>query len=113
MRAAEAAMKALVVGRDSRIGRALSEALVEGGHQVQGTSRRPDAAGKGYQHLDLADPDVESQPLPSVDVAVFCAAMTRFADCRADPALARRVNVESPVALARRLAGQGARVVLI
>ena len=106
-------MKAIIVGIDSRIGQALGEALVSGGHQVHGTSRRQDAVSKGHQHLDLADPGVERLSLPSADIAFFCAAITRYADCRASPLLARRVNVLTPALLARQLSGRGTRVVLL
>lgn len=106
-------MKAIVIGVDSRIGRALSEALSARGDSVCGTSRRRDAVDKGHLPLDLADPDAGGASLPFADVAFFCAAMDRFAECRNNPLLARRVNVLSPVALAQRLSSQGTRVVLV
>jgi dTDP-4-dehydrorhamnose reductase len=80
---------------------------------VYGTSRRQDAVDKGYLPLDLADPTAGDAPLPFADVAFFCAAMAQFAECRNNPVLARRVNVLSPVALAKRLSSQGTRVVLL
>ena len=89
----------------------LFHAAGDGGMGDSGLGSRNSA--KGIQHLDLADPLAGEATLPDADIAFFCAAMARFADCRAAPALAHRVNVSSPSALARRLVGQGTRVVLI
>lgn len=104
----------LVIGVDGLIGRALAQALAARGDTVVGTSRRPSPGGAGAPiTLDLAASGAARTPLPPVDAAVICAAMARFADCREQPELARRVNVEAPVALAARLATSGARVVLL
>ena len=46
-------------------------------------------------------------------MAFFCAAVSGFAVCRADPAYARRVNVDGTGALVRRLAGEGTHCVLL
>jgi dTDP-4-dehydrorhamnose reductase len=105
-------MKALVIGSDSTIGRRLAPALRNAGWQVHGTTRRP-ADGEDLVHLDLADPQCVAVRLPPVDVAFFCAAITRFSDCDADPALARQVNVLSSVALAERLAAAGTHAILL
>ena len=45
--------------------------------------------------------------LPEADIAFFCAAITSFAACRTNEALARQVNVTSPLLLARRLVAAG------
>jgi dTDP-4-dehydrorhamnose reductase len=52
-------------------------------------------------------------PLPPVDVAFFCAAVTRFSDCDANPTLARQVNVLTPVALAECLVAAGTHAILL
>lgn len=106
-------MKAIVVGIDGLLGRALGEAIRASGGEVHGTSRRQDASANGVQHLDLADPHAGEAAMPPADVAFFCAAMARFADCRANPTIARQINVLTPAALAQRLAAQGTRVVLL
>lgn len=108
-------MRALIIGIDGTIGRALGDALAADGGTVYGTTRRDGPAIGSSQRLrlDLAAPDAADTPLPQVDVAVFCAAMARFADCREQPDLAHRVNVAGPLALARRLVGAGSRVVLL
>lgn len=104
---------AIVVGGDSLIGKALSAALRARGDQVTATSRRGDA-GADWVRLDLADARaVAGVELPAADVAFLCAAMTRLAECRDAPELARRVNAESPAALAARLTTAGTRVVFL
>jgi dTDP-4-dehydrorhamnose reductase len=105
-------MKALVIGSDSMIGRRLAPALRSAGWQVHGTTRRS-ADGGDLLRLDLADPQCVAVRLPPVDIAFFCAAITRFSDCDADPALARQVNVLSPVALAERLVAAGTHAILL
>jgi dTDP-4-dehydrorhamnose reductase len=105
-------LRAIVVGGDSRIGMALAAALARRGDVVHATTRRACGA-EGGMRLDLADEASAAQPLPAADIAFFCAAITRFADCRADPVRARQVNVTGPAALAKRLVREGTRVVLL
>lgn len=99
----------LIVGVDSGIGAVAARRLREAGWWVIGTSRR---GTPGTISLDLAALP-ERIDLPEVDVCLLCAAMTRQADCRADPERSRRVNVEAPVRLARRATEAGARVVFL
>ena len=63
--------------------------------------------------LDLGERCAIDADLPAVDIAFFCAGMTRFVDCRAQPDRACRVNVTAPAALAARLVRLGSRVVLL
>jgi dTDP-4-dehydrorhamnose reductase len=106
-------VKALVIGADGRIGAALAGALRRRGDVVYATSRRALDRGDRWLRLDLADPQVSSLTLPQVDMAFFCAAMTRFADCRADPERAYRTNVAGPAALAAVLAERNTQVILL
>src|SRR4051812_30738414 len=106
-------MKALVVGADGTIGRALMQALQRQGHEVRGTSRRAICNSRDTSQLDLEKSDLASIALPQSDVAFFCAAMAKFSDCRADPLRARRINVDAPAILARRLVQQRTHVVLL
>jgi dTDP-4-dehydrorhamnose reductase len=104
----------LIIGIDSLIGASFAEALVTRGTAVIGTTRRAQSSGPGARMvLDLAAVDAAHVQLPSVDVAVLCAAMARFADCREHPEVARRVNVSVPAVLAARLVRAGARVILL
>ena len=103
---------ALVVGSDGVIGSALYDHLSRHGVTVFGTTRRePTPNSRRLVFLDLAEPQLAVDRLPKVDVAIICAAMARFADCRTQPELARRVNVTAPAELASRLVDRGAFVV--
>ena len=104
--------KVMIVGGDGLIGSMLVRSFARRGWEVVSTSRRA-GAGASTVRLDLGDPEAGSAALPSADVAVFAAAMARFADCRAAPDLARAVNVDGPVSLAERFARGGTRSVLI
>ena len=105
-------MKALVIGGDSAIGRALKDKLESKQDTVFFTTRRLTSAHNAL-HLDLASPDAETTRLPQADIAFFCAAITGFAACRNDKKLAERVNFIAPSVLARRLVDAGSRVVFL
>lgn len=95
-------MRAIVVGIDSLVGRALGEALSARGDTVYGTTRRSAEASAGTAwFLDLAA-HTAAVDLPRVDVAYICAAVTSLADCRASPDRARLVNLRAPAQLAAR-----------
>lgn len=107
-------MRALIIGIDGYIGANLARSLVDVGCDVVGTTRRDASAGPGRRvRFDLVNDEVASVPVDGVDVAFFCAAMARFADCRERPEISRRVNVVAPAALGARLVDAGARVVLL
>jgi dTDP-4-dehydrorhamnose reductase len=104
-------LRCLIVGADGSFGGALSGELRARGHSVAVTTRRRDrATPEGAMFLDLAD---AIPRLPGADVAVICAAMARFEDCRRFPELAHRVNVLAPLELARTLTRAGTRVILL
>ena len=106
-------MRAIVIGVDGGIGRALSNALSLRGHGVFGTTRREISASENMAHLDLASTDVAAVSLPPAEVAIFCAAMTGLAECRKNHELSRQVNTTAPALLARRLVDAGTRVIFI
>lgn len=95
------------MGVDGVIGSALYARLGRD-KAVLGTTRRekppPDLIS-----LDIAMAD--DVRLPVVDSAIICAGVTSLAACRMQPAGTRRINVDAPLALARRLAGRGTFVV--
>jgi len=100
----------LVVGADGMIGTAVGARLEAAGRTVIRTSRRDIP---GTIPLDLAA-DPASWRLPGgVAVAVLCAAVTSTEACRSRPDEARRVNVEGPVELGRRIASGGGRCVFL
>jgi dTDP-4-dehydrorhamnose reductase len=100
----------LVVGADALVGRGLADGLAAGGAQVYRTTRRRVARPNDIL-LDLADPAFMRVPLPEVGTAFLCASVNGFADCRADPAAAFRINVDATAALARRLVERGCHVI--
>lgn len=106
-------MKTIVLGGDGAIGRALARSLQATGHEVVATSRQPDANAQGLWPLNFEHGDLEKTPLPQGDVAFFCAAMTKFADCRVHPVRAQQINVTGPAVVARRLVEQRTNVVLL
>lgn len=106
-------MRILVVGGDSPIGAAFVRASERRDVAVFASTRRKDTVDGNQFYLDLADDATDAAMLPAADVAFFCAAVSGFAVCRADPALARRVNIDGAGKLARRLTKQGTYCVLL
>jgi dTDP-4-dehydrorhamnose reductase len=105
-------LRVLVVGADGTIGSALSQKLLDLGYNVFQTTRRTSTNNSACSiFLDLAEPVIDADRLPDVNVAIICAAMSRFADCRTRPDLARQVNVVSTSSLARHLTKRGTFVV--
>ena len=105
-------MRALVIG-EGLIGTALKERLRALGHEVIGTTRRRNKVSKHLVHLDLDLESFISTDLTEIDVAYFCAAMTKYDKCRDDEPMARRINATNPAAIARSLVDSHARVVLL
>lgn len=105
-------MKALVIGVDGGIGRALARGLADRGDHVIATTRRA-GASRSEIRLNLASESIATQELPQADVAILCAAMTGLAECRKNPELSQQVNAIAPAVLARRILAQGTRVVFI
>ncbi|UPY38179.1 sugar nucleotide-binding protein [Sediminicoccus sp. KRV36] len=102
--------KIMVIGADGTLGAALRHAAAARGLAVMGTSRRP---GGALLPLDLTAAQ-ESWQLPeAVDTAFLLAGNTNMAACEADPEGTARINVEATLTLARRLAAQGAQVVVV
>ncbi|MEM7503745.1 MAG: sugar nucleotide-binding protein [Pseudomonadota bacterium] len=91
----------LIVGADAALGTALTGELRARGHEVLTTSRR--ASGDGLL-LDLEmDPAGWPSMPPDLNGAFIAAAMTSQKDCAANPAQARRINVEHTLTLIARL----------
>ncbi len=125
--------RALIFGSTGHIGRALAGRLAAAGVEIVGSARpgaadapdpcpgsRPDSCSvppsalPSALPLDLSDEEaVRNVPLPPADVAFFCAGVTSLKACAADPGASRRVNVQAPILLRRRLATQGTRLVYL
>lgn len=105
----------LIVGGDSLIGGHAARRLAGTGLTVHATTRRTDGALRSPDRpfVDLAAEEWAALDGARYRTAVLCAAVARLADCRRDPAGAAAVNVTGTVALARRLAEQGTRVLFL
>lgn len=103
-------INALVVGGDSKLGRALCERLSARGHDVVRTSRRLVSSAPGWVYLDMLDPK-----LPHSDKMVtvyIMAAITGVVPAESHPD-AWRVNAEAPVAIALAASKHGWRTVFM
>lgn len=105
-------MRALVIG-EGMIGTALSENLRVAGWDVLATTRHKEKVGEGAIYLDLDREASFAISLPKIDVAFFCAAITKYKDCREHEEMARRVNATHPAAIAQQLVARGTRVILL
>jgi len=93
----------LIVGIDSLIGRHFSDFLSNAGWDVTGTTRRSETAdGVRRIHLDLSDEQPEVDIPENVAVAIFCAAVSGYAQCEADP-ISERVNLTNAVQIVEQL----------
>ena len=108
----------LVLGGDGLIGRAVRDVLERREEEVHLTTRRPGAGATAVQ-LDLAAPDCSVERMPGLlrlfdgepPVVYLAAAISGYAQCEADPAATRRVNVDNLVQVADELVRRGAFVV--
>ncbi len=101
----------LIVGADSRIGGAVLSACHAEEVPAVGTTRG--VAGPGRVRLDLDALPPDWRPPAAVRAACVAAAVTRLADCEADPVAAERVNVAGTVELVRRLAACGVHALFL
>jgi dTDP-4-dehydrorhamnose reductase len=102
--------RCLVIGADSTLGRSLARRLAGEGWETHGTTRRRDTVGPTRLYLDLTAPETWRN-LPKAEIVWLMAGATRQIECRRDVAGTWRINVDHTLALARLLAGQGARIV--
>jgi RmlD substrate binding domain len=109
-------MRALVIGGDGNLGRALCGRLTAGGHDMTYTTRRQGGAFPtlGQFYLDVRDLLLPEMPLAEGkrNVVYLMAAITGFARCEEDPE-AWLVNAEAPVALAQQARARGWHVVFV
>lgn len=103
----------LIVGADGLLGGALRLRWRQQKRAVAATALLPVADPVDLVQFDLSRPPDAWPVLPACRTAVICAAITSLDQCRRDPDGTRRVNVEHTLALAQRLAKQGAFVVFL
>ena len=99
----------LVVGGTGTLGAELLRQARGAGADVRATTRVP---GDPW-FLDLADPPGRWRIPPGADRALLCASAAGLAACEADPSGTRALNVHAAIALADRLAAEGAAVTFL
>jgi len=108
--------KILITGISGFLGWNLFRHLA-GRFAVAGTYRRhrPGLPEVKAMELDLRDPEAAGGVIRgfSPEAVIHCAAVTSPADCLADPARAREVNVRGTERVARAAAAAGARLIYI
>lgn len=102
----------VVIGANGAIGSSLMRRLRVDAIEAVGSTRRESLDSRDQFRLDLAD-EPSTFDLPGCDVLVLTAAMTRLADCRADPTAAQRINVLAPVQLAEIALRRGGFVIFL
>lgn len=103
------AMKQLIIGYDSKIGKALYKYLRGKGEDVIGTTRRAGSVD-GLLFLDMESPDLN---FPLADSAVFCAGITSQQKCEEQPGFTRLINVENTLRVAEALHRNGTFLVFL
>jgi dTDP-4-dehydrorhamnose reductase len=100
----------LIVGMDSLVGSCLGVEASRLGIPWTGTSRR---TGSRWR-LDLSESHLKWQiPESSKSVAILCAAVTGIEACESDPQGTASINTTATIALADKLADEGAALVFI
>ena len=100
----------LIVGLDSKIGRALSNYLGDKKFNVWGTSRR--GVGKKTFLLDLAYRN-SNFPRIHFDTVIICAGITNVSDCEEHPVESEIVNVYNTIKLIDKLLEDGSYVIFL
>lgn len=91
--------RALIIGIDSNVGRALQEKLTINGWDVWGTSRREKQASKNVIFLDLEN-TAEFSTQKEFDVVYLCAGTTKIATCETNQDDTYKINVDAQLYLA-------------
>jgi dTDP-4-dehydrorhamnose reductase len=97
----------LIIGAGSEVGRAAVDALRSDGMPVMGTTRRPVAEGTDRVHLDLLDMPTDWEPPKETRAACIAAAVSRIAECEADPVGSALINCAGTLELVKRLSRRG------
>ncbi len=103
----------LIVGGDSTIGMALSAYWRERGIPHHTTTRNKETVTDKRPYLDLASKNWPELDNTSYDAVVFCAGITKLAECETHPLATRKINVEATIALANFLSIRGSNLLLL
>ncbi len=97
------ARRALVVGADGLIGRALAEHLRAHAIDVTETTRRIDTIGPQREVLDLGQSISHWQPPQALETAYICAAATQIKYCEDNVEETIKINVSNMLELVEKL----------
>lgn len=103
----------LVIGGDGLIGSALVQFLKRAKESFIYTSRRKPSMRTDCLYLDLTKEQFNLNEIDCVDVAIFCASITKVDVCEKYRITSKLVNVENMFKLARILADKGAHIIYL
>lgn len=109
---ANAGARYYVIGGSGAIGSALMKSLSAQRIEAIASTRRQPVDRQNEFYLDLGA-DLPELSFSACDVVILTASMTRLAECRSEPELARRVNVDAQVLIAEQAVKKGAFVVFL
>lgn len=101
----------LIIGASGILGQYLLQEAKERGYSVEGTCSSEPV--KGLKSLDLTDPDAIRSLIRSTkpETVLLPAAMTSVDGCETQPDLARKINSDGPLYVAKESASVGAEMV--
>lgn len=103
----------LVVGAAGMIGSAIVRDLISASEKVVGADLWRDNLGSEKIFVDLADDPAEWKLPQPVKTAYLCAGVTKIEECRRDPTVSSRVNVEGTIRLAETMLNKGTFTVFL
>jgi dTDP-4-dehydrorhamnose reductase len=102
----------LIVGGDSKIGRALTEHFERSGHLVTKTTRRVRHVQKNWIQLDLDRPD-QFQCKQGFDFAFICAGQTNISQCEKRPEETAQINTHNTIQVIEKLSENGTFIIFL
>lgn len=103
----------LIIGGDSIIGKALSAFWKEKDIPYCASTRRKEQVNNNRPYIDLATLSWPELQIGQYDAVVFCAALTKLADCEKYPETTKVINVDATVALAKIMALRGSYLLFL
>jgi len=94
-------LRALIIGIDSNIGKALAVYLRSNGWNVLGTTRRLQHSDNNTFYVDLEHEHTIYNITYEFDAIYSCAAITNMDFCEQHPEISKRVNLDSQITLAQ------------
>lgn len=103
----------LIVGGDSTIGAGLSQFWRDRGIPHHASTRRVALVSALRPYMDLGERRWSTALENRYEAVVFCAAVTKLADCEGYPEKAKQINVDGTLALATALSRESAYLLLL